>query len=277
MAVNNVDGPTFAGAALCPLLAGGFAMASGTGWLTVPCAVTASPVGFATLYVGRKLIYSILGVGLRFAPRKPRWYHEIVAALLLYPIFFFAPPACVFAAVCVTTYSTIYLADVARDAGGWAGFMSVSVTAFGSIGVTVAFYKWRRQVAAQYQRELLEKFPGVYRVLGVPTDARRAVRAEGVQIEVGDYGWEAEPLRCDGLTYLHGLTRKWGVAWYAGFQSEQIERIGSKPCSQYDADDDWAWSINRQCPYPIQSDKENDDLGFPYSTRSLVRGRFWFK
>jgi len=175
-------------------------------------------------------------------------------------------------AVFATIYVTVFMADLATHLGGWVGFAAASFSAFIAVAATVAFYKWRRRVAEQDRCELIEKYPLVYRVIALPTDTRNVMKAEGAEIEVGDYGWEAEPLRSDGLTYLHGLTKEWEVAWYAGFQKGQIEHVGLKPRSQYE------WIEDHPCPYPIQSDRtiEYLGLGSPEGTRFLVRGRFWF-
>ena len=89
--------------------------------------------------------------------------------------------------------------------------------------------------------------------------------AEGAEIKEGDYGWEAEPIRDDGLTYLHGLTEQWRLVWYAGFQAEHLERIGPKPRTQYHLP--YSWRVegglnSTPCPFPIQS-RETNDLGNP--------------
>ncbi len=51
---------------------------------------------------------------------------------------------------------------------------------------------------------------------------------------MGDYGWEAQPLRKNNLIYLQGLTEEWLVVWLAGFRPDEIEYVGLKPLSQYD-------------------------------------------
>lgn len=112
-------------------------------------------------------------------------------------------------------------------------------------------------------RELNERFPGVFRVLEVPRGLP-CVIADGGEIRVGDYGWEAEPIYDDGLIYLHGLTEEWAVAWHAGFLPEQVELIGEKPRSQYFLPYSWrcAGAKSPLCPFPVQH-APKESLGFP--------------
>ena len=91
-----------------------------------------------------------------------------------------------------------------RSSGIAAGLLS----GVAAVITIVAFYWWMGRLNEQKLRELEEKYPLVYRVTALPTDTSGIVKAEGAEIEVGDFGWEAEPIHSDGLTYLHGLTEE---------------------------------------------------------------------
>jgi len=95
----------------------------------------------------------------------------------------------------------------------------------------------------------------------MPTDESTIKKPKDSEIKVGDYGWQAEPIRNDGLIYLQGLTAEWQVVWYAGFHPEQIESVGPKPRSQYDWDYSWARRAP-PCPFPVQERKTNT-MGLP--------------
>jgi len=88
---------------------------------------------------------------------------------------------------------------VARSFGRSAGFAAGILSAVASVIAVVAFYRWRGRAGEQEQRELSEKYPLVYRVIALPADTSSIVKAEGAEIEVGDYGWDAEPIHFDGL------------------------------------------------------------------------------
>ena len=128
-------------------------------------------------------------------------------------------------------------------------------------------------------RRLRKKYKLIYRVISVPSGHQFAIKAAGASIEIGDYGWEAEPIDLDGLIYLHGLNPRWQVVWYAGFRPDQVEVVGPKPRSQYNIFPDW---VNPekvpQCPFPVKKfeyGKYPDfHMGFPVQTqREWVQGR----
>jgi len=85
--------------------------------------------------------------------------------------------------------------------------------------------------------------------------------AQGASIKIGDYGWEAVPLRDDGLIYLQGLDTEWQVIWHAGFRPEQIESVATKPQSQYDWNYEWVRK-KLLCPFPVQ-EHSTAGMGFP--------------
>jgi len=128
--------------------------------------------------------------------------------------------------------------------------------------VVVLFYRARGRQHENRRRELREKYRGIYRVIGLPSDGTNVKKPQGAEIKIGDYGWEAEPPKGkEGLIFLQGLTAKWQVVWYAGFRSDQIESTGSKPRSQYDWD--YSWLRNAPpCPFPVQ-ERETPSWGMP--------------
>ena len=140
------------------------------------------------------------------------------------------------------------------------------------------FYWSVGRQSQQRQRQLSEKYPSIYRIIALPTDAKNILIPEGAEIKVGDYGWEAEPihkndLNSSDLIYLHGLTDKWRVVWYAGFRANQIERVGPKPRSQYYL----PYSMMRAasspaCPFPVQM-RWTTDMGYLGPAQSSVAFR----
>lgn len=128
-----------------------------------------------------------------------------------------------------------------------------------SIASVVAFYTWASFYHQRKAKELLCRYPCVYRIVAEPDDENCILVAEGARVAVGDYGWDAEPVHDDGLTYLHGLADNWDVVWYAGFRAEQIESVGLKPCLQYYLPYDMPAS---GCPFPVQVASGNT-LGEP--------------
>jgi prepilin-type N-terminal cleavage/methylation domain-containing protein len=118
----------------------------------------------------------------------------------------------------------------------------------------VAFYRWSWRRDARKLAHLRETYRTIYRVSSLPTATDSIVKPGGAEIRIGDYGWDAQPSRSDGLIHLQGLTVGWQVVWHAGFRPEQIERVANKTTSQYDL---WTpyWakpSPVPPCPYPIQ-------------------------
>ncbi|GIX04972.1 MAG: hypothetical protein KatS3mg114_0841 [Planctomycetaceae bacterium] len=173
--------------------------------------------------------------------------------------------SCVEVVVVVFTVTTSLIVGLvlSRHFGLIAGIAAGTVTALMCVLASCAFYKWSSRRWAREVREMDKRYPRVYRVLFVPPDLP-CVIANGAEIRVGDYGWEAEPIYDDGLIYLHGLTEEWAVAWHAGFRSEQVEVIGEKPLSQYSIPYSWrcAGAKPPPCPFPVQHAPE-ESLGFP--------------
>lgn len=128
-----------------------------------------------------------------------------------------------------------------------------------SIGSVLYRSRWRAH--NKQLKELKARYRWVYQVVAIPADLSKARMAEGTVIKVEDYGWEAEPLKDDGLIYLQGLTLKWRVVWHAGFSAEQLRRVCLKPRSQHEWDHSW-FSNPPPCPYPIQP-RQTADMGLP--------------
>jgi hypothetical protein len=149
----------------------------------------------------------------------------------------------------------------AKRFGFCVGLVAGLVSAIPCVGGVVLFYRarWRRNT--QRRHEWKEKYCGIYRVIAFPTEEKSIKKAQGADIKIGDCGWEAVPLRDDGLIYLQGLTPQWRVVWYAGFHPDQIEKVTLKPRSQYDWDRTWV-KTPPPCPFPVQ-DRETTTMGFP--------------
>lgn len=168
------------------------------------------------------------------------------------------------AVVFVISVPTLAFQTVAARYGKWARIVAALISAAAAIKAVVAFYRWAGRLREKEVRDLIQKYPLVYRVKGFPTDPSSILAGEGTDIAVGDYGWDAEPIHSDGLTYLHGLTEDWQVAWYAGFRLDQIERIGPKPRLQYYLPYTWVCMGGKApiCPFPVVK-RPVTTLGFP--------------
>jgi len=128
------------------------------------------------------------------------------------------------------------------------------------------------------ERHLFETYRYIYRVKSLPSESACFLKADGAPVTIGDYGWEAEPIRHDDLIYLHGLNDTWQVVWYAGFRPEEVERIGLKPRSQYYAFPYWMTKGIPPCPYPVREFRRGKYLtthfGFPQKIHGdWVQGR----
>jgi len=152
--------------------------------------------------------------------------------------------------------------------GRLAGIGAGAVSAFVCVVAVILFYRVAGRRHAQQCREFREKYTRIYRVLAVPTDEAAIKKAQGAEIKAGDYGWEAAPLRDDGLIYLQGLNPQWRVVWYAGFRLDQIETVAAKPQSQYDWN--YAWVRNPPpCPFPVQERLHPTiNMGFPMPVKA---------
>jgi hypothetical protein len=62
------------------------------------------------------------------------------------------------------------------------------------------------------------------------------------------------------MIWLQGLNENWQIVWWAGFNPDQIEEVGPKPCSQYD----WTReTLKTKCPYPILQRNDRIAMGPP--------------
>lgn len=181
-----------------------------------------------------------------------------------------------FAVIFIVTVPVLAFQAVAPRFGSRAGMAVALASAAASVAVVVAIYWMASRLHEQTVRELSQKYPLVYRVIALPTDDSCVVKADGTEIAIGDFGWEAEPVHEDGLIYLHGLTVDWQVAWYAGFRREQLEPVGPKPRLQYYLPYSWvaAGATPPSCPFSVVT-PPTVTLGHPQQNISgWVQGRF---
>lgn len=125
----------------------------------------------------------------------------------------------------------------------------------------VVFYRLTNAISVRRDTKMLQKYPGVYCVRSLPSEFAGLI-ANGGCVQIGDYGWEAEPLWDDGLIYLHGLGNDWSIQWYMGFSREQLGFVCTKPRLQYAIPYSWN-SRPPLCPYVVKSQVERkESLGF---------------
>lgn len=158
------------------------------------------------------------------------------------------------------TYQIVHL----KYGPGLAGVASV-VAGLVGVFLIILFYRWMHRRGKRRLTELREKYRTIYRVKELPTDLKSIVKPEWAETQIGDYGWDARPVRRDGLIHLQGLTKRWQVVWHAGFRPEQIEKVAEKPASQYDY---WVplWAKPPPpppCPFPVQ-ERNTPTMGLPY-------------
>src|SRR5476649_327672 len=110
----------------------------------------------------------------------------------------------------VAVATAVYL-PVANKYGIGAGIVAVFISILACVLIVVQFYRWSWRSEKQRLQELREKYQNVYRVNILPANERNLRKAVGAEIKIGDFGWEAGPLRKDGLIYLQGLTPEWYV------------------------------------------------------------------
>jgi len=152
--------------------------------------------------------------------------------------------------------ATAWLSVSARHGTGWG---SVAAFATGSLSfIVVALFYWLMwRLDERALQKARDKYRDIYRVIAIPIDPRVIVMPAGAEIRAGDYGWEAGPSRNDGMVYLQGLTPDWTVVWHMGVRPNEIEKVGKKTHSQYDA---WHpyWADPPPlppCPFPVLSRK----------------------
>jgi hypothetical protein len=147
----------------------------------------------------------------------------------------------------------------------WGVLAAEFLAALLCIIAVVLFYRWLWRLDERGLRNVRERYRHIYRVIAMPTDPTVIVIAEGAEIRVGDFGWEAGPPRDDGLIYLQGLTQDWTVVWHVGLRSSEVEEVGTKPYSQYDAwHPYWAGPPPLPpCPFPV-IERDTMTMGRPH-------------
>lgn len=169
------------------------------------------------------------------------------------------------AAIFIVTVAMLVYMPLARRHGTAAGIGGAFLAIVVCVLIVIQFYRWSGRRDKRRLQELREKYQNIYLVKSLPPDDGNARLAEDAEIQVGDFGWEAAPLRGDGLIYLQGLTAEWHVVWHAGFRPDQIEKVATKPASQYDY---WRpyWSKSPpppSCPFPIHA-RATATMGRPH-------------
>jgi hypothetical protein len=169
------------------------------------------------------------------------------------------------AVIFILGVTSVVFGIVRKVYGMWALIGATMLTASVCAIIVYYFYRWSWRRDEQKLRQLREEYRGIYRVLVVPSDPNLITAPAGATIIIGDYGWETAPIHKEGLIYLQGLTREWTVVWHAGFQPDQIERIATKPVSQYDYwHPYWADSpLPAACPFPV-IERETLTMGLPH-------------
>ena len=140
MAVNHVDGITFAGMLVCPICAA-YSVSAKVGWLTIPCVAAALPVCISILFAAWALTYLAMGFAVRLAERWNPWAQTVSSFpfLLLYLV---APILSAMAAIFVTGYLAILLASFGGQLGDWTRGCVLFLVAVVSVPVSLVICKW---------------------------------------------------------------------------------------------------------------------------------------
>ena len=140
MAVNHVDGMTFAGMLVCPVFAA-YLVSAKIGWLTIPSVIAALPMCISILFAARAFTYLAMGVLLRLAERWNSWVQMAFSFpfLLLYLV---SPILSAMVAIFTTCYLAVFLASFADHLGDWSAFCVLSIAAVLSVPMSLLLYKW---------------------------------------------------------------------------------------------------------------------------------------
>jgi len=173
--------------------------------------------------------------------------------------------ACIF----MLTATMVTWKSVAATHGAWWGIGAAFSAGSFSVITVVLFYRLMWRLDERGLQKARDKYRAIYRVIAIPTDPKVIVMPEGAEIRVGDYGWEAGPSRNDGLIYLQGLTQDWTVVWHAGLDADEIEKVATKPHSQFDS---WYpyWADPPPlppCPFPVV-ERKTMTIGRPHHSLS---------
>ena len=165
------------------------------------------------------------------------------------------------AAVAATAYEIVR----AKHGPGLAA-LAAALAVLAGVWLVVLFYRWSWRRDKRRLVELRAQYRTIYQIKELPADAKKIVKPEWAEIQIGDYGWDARPVRPDGLVHLQGLTERWQVVWHAAFRPEQIEKVAEKPASQYDYWVPYYWANHPTpppCPFPVR-DRNTPTMGLPH-------------
>ncbi|MCP4258910.1 MAG: hypothetical protein GY774_15615 [Planctomycetes bacterium] len=86
MAVNHADGTMFVSIVLYPIVAGKAALSQGLEWLMLLFIPLSLGIGIVVIYLGRKMIYGMLGSCLKRREPMKAWIQQIleIPRMLLY-------------------------------------------------------------------------------------------------------------------------------------------------------------------------------------------------
>jgi hypothetical protein len=174
---------------------------------------------------------------------------------------------------------SVVMMDIVENIWGIWARIAVGIFALAVLIIFIcALWRCFHRLDVRFRGEMREQFRGIYRIMSLPTDKKNIRKPEGAEIKIGDYGWEAQPFRKNGLIYLQGLNETWHVVWHAGFRPDQIEYVGPKPVSQYDWNDFEFVAPNKPaspryrygyctpknpCPFPVEARHNMIAMGFP--------------
>lgn len=165
----------------------------------------------------------------------------------------------------IVAFASVVFGTVRSKHGLVAALLAAVLSGLAGFVMVILFYRWTWSRDKQQLTRLREQYRTIYCVKELPADVKNIVKPEGAQIQIGDYGWDAQPNRRDGLIHLQGLTEQWQVVWHAGFRPDQIEKVAAKPASQYDY---WVpyWAKTPPpppCPFPVQK-RNTPTMGRPH-------------
>ena len=110
MAVNHADGIMFVSVVLYPIAAAIGAGQADAGWLAVLFAPAGLAFGIGVIYLGRKLVYSIIGFGMDYTAKLPDGWRQQVASLPFFLLYFTLPLLIIYLGVFATWFGSNFLA-----------------------------------------------------------------------------------------------------------------------------------------------------------------------
>jgi hypothetical protein len=109
MAVNHADGTMFVSVLFYPIAAAIAAAHSGAGWFTVLFIPAGLAIGIGVCYMGRKLIYSLVGFGLSRTSKTSKSWIQQVAFAPFFVLYMILPYAIGWAGISGTWFGSIWL------------------------------------------------------------------------------------------------------------------------------------------------------------------------